>query len=77
MFYGEIEKKICYEVLRTVTGFYNFYIKGKKFIILSGKLEGEAIDVDGNNDYKIVDFKTLDDLFDNNNNKYDYDKFIS
>ncbi len=69
------KKRIYYEKLGPCIGFgYNFSNNGKSFAVLTGKLAGEVID--SNSVYYYANFKTFRDLCKENNDVYDYNKFM-
>ena len=68
------KKQIYYEKIDSCFGFiYNFRNSGSNFVVLTGKIAGEAIGSDSV--YKLVDFKTLNELCAKNNHAYNYNTF--
>lgn len=68
------QKQIYYKKIDAAYGFYyEFNNDGLRFIALTGKSAGKTIPYNSNlNDTKTSDFKSLNDLCDENNNKYNY-----
>lgn len=68
------KKEIYYEKLEPCFGFIHDFAKGRGFVVLSGKLAGKILT--DNSDVLYSDFKTLANHVINNDNIYDYDKFL-
>ena len=66
-----------YKMIDSVFGvYYNFRKNDKCFIVLSGNFSGETISLDSSK-YSISDFKTLNELCEENGHSYNYEKFIN
>ena len=70
------KNQIYYEKLEPCYGFcYYFKNSGDKFVVLTGELAGESIGSEST--YKFADFRTLNELCNKNNHRYNHDKFMS
>lgn len=70
------KKIVYYEKIDSAYGFmYDFKNDGKNFVILTGKMVGEAIN--SNSIYGFADFKTLNQLCAENNHVYSFNKFLN
>ena len=69
-------KEIYFKKIDAAFGFwYNFSNSGKNFVVLTGKMAG--INISKNSTYTLSDFKTLNELCSENNNSYNYNKFMN
>ena len=72
------KKQIYYEKLGPCFGFFKYFKNaGKTFVILTGKLAGEMTTGTSNSVYFYSEFKTINELCEENNHIYDYNKFMS
>ena len=69
------KKNIYYEVIDYVYGFYYQFTDEYAFVILSGDSKGKYVSDKCNTKYKIVNFKTIEDLCAANNHCYNYNMF--
>lgn len=69
-------KEICYKCIDySIVGVYEFKNTGVNLLIFSGKYIGHTISINNQADYLISNMKTLNDLCNENNGIYDYQKF--